>query len=307
MAVKVVLFLLFITLGYATYSEPITPLPQSIEYDKQKALLGKKLFFDSMLSKDGTVSCASCHDLQRGGVDNVKIAIGIKQRKGTFNTPTVYNTRYNFRQFWDGRAETLEDQVIQPIINPVEMGESIEVVLEKLKKSDYKQAFEEIYEDGVTVKNLSNVISEFEQALITPNAPFDRYLRGDKNAINKEEKLGYELFKAKGCISCHHGIGVGGNHFNKFGILQSFQSKQLGRYNVTHDEKDKYYFKVPSLRNVALTAPYFHDGRAKTLLEAVKMMSLYQLGRHMTQKELQAIVAFLMTLTGEIPSIAKQK
>jgi cytochrome c peroxidase len=302
MAVKVVLFLLSITLGYAAYSEPIKPLPQSIEYDKQKAMLGKKLFFDSMLSKDGTVSCASCHDLQRGGVDNVKISIGI-----TFNAPTVYNTRYNFRQFWDGRSETLEDQVIQPIINPVEMGETKETLLVKLEKSDYKKAFEEIYEDGVTIKNLSNAISEFEQALITPNSPFDRYLRGDKNAINQEEKLGYELFKSKGCISCHHGIGVGGNHFNKFGILQSSKSKQLGRYNITHDEKDKYYFKVPSLRNVALTAPYFHDGRAKTLLEAVKMMSLYQLGRHMTQKELHAIVAFLMTLTGEIPSIAKQK
>lgn len=299
------LFLLCITLGHTSYAEPIQPLPQHIEYDEEKALLGKKLFFDPLLSKDGTVSCATCHDLSDGGDDNREIAVGINQRKGTYNTPTVYNTYYNFTQFWDGRVESLEEQVMLPIVNPVEMGETEETLLAKLEKSSYKQAFEKLFEDGLTIKNLSNVISEFEKALITPNSRFDRYLRGEKDAISKQEKYGYHLFKSKGCINCHHGIGIGGNHFNKFGIIQSFTGDQLGRYNVTHDEEDKYYFKVPSLRNVALTAPYFHDGRAKTLLEAVKTMSFYQLSRHMSNDDLDAIVAFLKTLTGEIPPIAK--
>jgi len=299
------MYILCITLGYATYSEPIEPLPQNIEYNENKALLGKRLFFDPMLSKDGTISCATCHDLNEGGDDNIEIAIGINHKKGTYNTPTVYNTHYNFVQFWDGRVETLEEQVLLPIINPVEMGETKETLLEKLEKSSYKQEFEKLYEDGITIKNLSDVIAEFEKALITPNSRFDRYLRGEKDAINKQEKYGYQLFKSKGCINCHHGIGIGGNLFNKFGIIQSFAGEQLGRYNVTHDESDKYYFKVPSLRNVALTAPYFHDGRAKTLLEAVKTMSFYQLSRHMNKDDLDAIVAFLKTLTGEMPPIAK--
>ena len=290
---------------YAWSREPISPLPLKIEYDKEKAALGKKLFSDPALSKDGSVSCATCHNLQAGGADHVRFAIGIEGKKGEFNTPTVYNSRYNFRQFWDGRAKDLKEQAVSPIVNPVEMGNSIEALLKTLETSEYKAYFEQIYGDGIRIENVVDALSEFEKALVTVNAPFDRYLRGDENAISEEAKRGYALFKSKGCVSCHHGISVGGNHFNKFGIMEKIEQSHPGRFNVTLNESDKFYFKVPSLRNVALTAPYFHDGRSETLYEAVKLMSFKQLGRHMEDEELRAIVAFLKTLTGEIPDIAQ--
>ena len=298
------LFLFVVTFSLA--GEPITPLPQSIIYDRAKAALGKKLFHDPILSKDGTVACTNCHLLESGGDDDRDFSIGIRGQEGDINSPTVFNAVYNFRQFWDGRAKDLVEQAKGPIENPVEMGHMLDHAVEKVKaQPEYARSFEKLYSDGLNRETLVHAIAEFEKALVTPNAPFDRYLRGDEDAISEEAKQGYELFKSKGCILCHHGINVGGNLYNKFGIYEESNSSHLGRYNVTKKEQDKYVFKVPSLRNISLTAPYMHDGRAKTLEHAVLIMTQYQLGRHMEAEEIKAIVEFLKTLTGEKPKILR--
>ncbi len=185
------------------------------------------------------------------------------------------------------------------------MGNTFENLIKTLEKSHYKNSFEEIYNDGITKDSITDAIATFEKTLITPNAPFDKYLKGQDDAITPKQKEGYALFKSKGCITCHHGINVGGNLYNKFGIMENAKSVQLGRYNVTKKERDKFYFKVPSLRNVALTAPYFHDGRTKNLASAVKIMARLQLGRQISEDEVEKIVAFLQALTGELPKISK--
>jgi cytochrome c peroxidase len=282
-------------------SEPITPLPQSVKVDQKKAELGKKLFFDPILSHDGSVSCATCHNLQEGGDDGLKFSFGIKGQQGAVNAPTVYNAVFNFRQFWDGRAKNLQDQAAGPIENPVEMGSSFNEVIPKLKKSKYKQLFDALYDDGITKQTITDAIAEYEKTLISPNSRFDKYLKGNKSALTQNEKEGYALFKSKGCVSCHHGQNIGGNLYNKFGIFNESNSEWLGRYNITHKERDKYFFKVPSLRNIARTAPYFHDGRTYSLNEAVKIMAQYQLGRHITEDEITKITTFLKSLNGELP------
>lgn len=284
----------------------LVPIPTDIKVDAQKVALGEKLFFDKILSKDKTLSCANCHHLQHNGADNTRYTEGIEGQVGLFNVPTVYNAVYNFRQFWDGRAKNLKEQALNPITNAVEMGNSLPVVLHDLKESSvYPPLFNEIYADGITESNLADVLSEYEKTLTTPNSPFDRYLKGELKALNARELEGYRLFKTKGCISCHNGVNIGGNLYNKFGIFKDAESRELGRYNTTHKEQDKYVFKVPSLRNIALTAPYMHDGRAETLKDAVNIMSKYQLGRPMQKDELESIVLFLETLTGEFPQSVK--
>jgi len=299
--------ILIIWLGpLVLWGADLVPIPLELQVDKKKAALGKELFLDPILSKDKTLSCASCHILEHNGADTVQFSKGIEGQDSAFNAPTVFNAVYNFRQFWDGRAKNLKEQALNPIVNPIEMGNSIPVVMEDLKNSEkYTRMFKMIYTDGITEANLAEVLAEFEKTLITPNAPIDKYLRGDKNALNDHEIEGYRLFKEKGCISCHNGINIGGNLYNKFGIYKDAKSKQLGRYNVTQRDEDKYVFKVPSLRNVALTAPYMHDGRAKTLEEAVNIMVKYQLGRTMKKDELHLIVDFLKALTGELPESVK--
>jgi cytochrome c peroxidase len=208
---------------------------------------------------------------------------------------------FNFRQFWDGRAKDLQDQAAGPIENPIEMGNTFNELIPKLNHTEYKKQFAAIYKDGITKNNITDAIAEYEKELITPNAAFDRYLKGDETALTPQQKEGYQLFKSKGCISCHHGVNIGGNLYNKFGVFQEINSSNLGRYNVTHKERDKYYFKVPSLRNVARTAPYFHDGRTYSLHAAVALMAEVQLGRKITKEEVDSIVAFLKSLNGEIP------
>jgi cytochrome c peroxidase len=286
------------TLLFAT--EPIVPLPQSIPVDSQKAALGKALFSDPILSRDQSISCQSCHLLASGGDDNLKFSFGIKGREGSINAPTVYNAVYNHLQFWDGRAKNLKEQAKAPITNPVEMGNSQANVIKTLKNSNYNDAFKKIYKDGVTMDNIADAIAEFEKTLITPNSPFDRYLRGEVDAISDVQKEGYALFKSKGCISCHHGINIGGNHFNKFGVVSDINQSHPGRYNVTKKEHDRFFFKVPSLRNISLTAPYFHDGRTFDLKEVVRIMAKHQLGRKMSEAQIEKIVAFLHSLNGEI-------
>lgn len=301
---KYLFSLIFIT-TYLVADTLISPLPQKVEVNAAKAKLGKALFFDVRLSKDGSVSCASCHILNEGGDDNLPVSFGYNGQTGTRNAPTVYNAVYNFRQFWDGRAADLQDQAADPIENPVEMANSFKKLIPKLEKTPYKKAFEAIYKDGISKNNITDAIAEYEKTLITPNAPFDKYLKGDNNALSKEAKEGYEIFKTKGCVLCHQGINIGGNMYNKFGIYSESNSKDLGRYDVTHKERDKGYFKVPSLRNIARTAPYFHDGSEPSLREAVLTMSEYQLGREITNEEVNKILAFLKSLNGELPKNIK--
>jgi len=304
---RFILFIIIIQLYVVVIeASQIRPVPMSIEVDEKKVELGRKLFFDTILSKDNTISCASCHDLQNGGDDGLKFSFGISGQEGEINAPTVYNAVFNFCQFWDGRAKDLKDQASFPIENPVEFGHSREALVKILKSNEiYVDLFNDIYKNGISKDNISDAIAEFEKTLITPNAPFDRYLKGDENAITKKEKDGYKLFKYKGCIICHNGVNIGGNLFNKFGIYKDTKSTQMGRYNITKKEEDRYVFKVPSLRNIELTAPYMHDGRFDTLKDAVEFMAKYQLGRYMEENEIDAIVAFLNSLTGEIPKSIK--
>ncbi len=299
-------FVAFLLQTTVLFCAELIPLPFDVEVDDKKVQLGKKLFLDTILSKDKTLSCMSCHNLKHNGADTVSYSKGIKNQKGKFNVPTVFNAVYNFRQFWDGRAKSLKEQALEPIQNPVEMGHSIPNAIRDLKNaSAYVKAFNTIYEDGITENNLADALTEFEKTLITPNAPFDKYLRGDKNAISKSAVQGYKLFKDKGCISCHNGINIGGNLFNKFGIYGDIGSKEKGRYALTKKEEDMYVFKVPSLRNVAITAPYMHDGRTESLAEAVNFMVMYQLGRRIGDEDLRDIVSFLESLTGDLPKIVK--
>lgn len=302
---KVMISSVFV-ISFIIGEEPIKPIPQSIVYDRAKALLGKKLFHDPILSKDGAVACANCHQLDSGGDDGLNYSKGIRGEEGKINTPTVFNAFYNFRLFWDGRAKNLEEQVLGSIEGPGGMGHTMKGAVAQLKKErEYRDMFAKNYPDGITSGNLVDAIAEFEKALITPDAPFDRYLRGDENALTNEAKKGYRLFKSKGCILCHNGVLVGANLYNKFSIYQESNSTHLGRYNVTKREEDKYVFKVPSLRNIALTAPYMHNGCVETLEEAVYRMIHYQLGRSMDSEEVWAIVEFLESLTGEIPDITR--
>lgn len=278
------------------------PLPNKVEANQDKVKLGKRLFLDTMLSKDDTISCASCHSLSNYGVDSLATSFGIDGQKGLINAPTVYNSSFNFVQFWDGRAKDLKEQAKGPIVNPIEMGSDFDEVISKLSNDiEYKNDFDKIYKDGITVDNIADAIAEFEKTLITPNSKFDKYLRGEEK-LNEDEMAGLELFKSKGCIACHNGINIGGNLFQKIGVFANFKrgAHHLGRYNVTQKEDDKYFFKVPSLRNVAKTAPYFHDGSIETLDKAVEKMAFYQLGRKLKKEEIDKIVKFLHTLTGEI-------
>ncbi len=298
-------FILLCIFFSTIYGEPITPLPKYIKTDVKKVRLGKALFFDPLLSKDGTISCASCHDIDHGGDDGKPVSTGIFGQKGSVNSPSVLNALFNFRQFWDGRAKDLQEQAAGPIENPVEMGNSFKNLIETLKHSSYNKQFMTIYKDGITKENITDAIAEFEKTLITSNSPFDKYLRGDQGAITQQQKEGYALFRSKGCIACHHGQNVGGNMYNKFGIIVTIDDTNLGRYSVTGNESDKHFFKVPSLRNVALTAPYFHNGSVKTLKKAVYFMAKHQVGRPITEEEVLKIVAFLNSLTGSI-SIDKE-
>ena len=301
------LFLYTIFITFIVAKELITPIPLSDSYDFQKALLGQKLFFDTKLSHDDTVSCASCHNIADGGDDNLRVSFGIKGQTGTRNSPTVLNARYNIAQFWDASAKDLEAQAAGPIHNPVEMGSNFKEAVIKLKKDKlYQKLFHKIYKDGITGKNIINAIAEFEKTLITPNSRFDKYLRGDKDILTQDEKDGFKTFKEYGCISCHNGINIGGNLIQKIGIINRFDTDDLGRFNITHNPLDRYYFKVPTLRNIALTSPYFHTGRVKKLRDAVVLMVQYQVGFPIDDKKIDNIVKFLNTLTGETPKELKE-
>ncbi|MDX8403406.1 MAG: cytochrome-c peroxidase [Mariprofundaceae bacterium] len=287
--------------------EPIQPIPQTVQIDTRKVVLGERLFHDERLSGDDSISCAHCHDLDRGGVDGTKHSFGVEGREGPINSPTVYNSGLNFVQFWDGRAATLEDQIEGPVHADKEMNSNWPQVIKKLSADkSYPGDFRNIYKDGMTPENIKNAIAEFERSLNTPNSRFDRYLRGEDDAINNDEKSGYTLFKDYGCAACHQGANVGGNIYQIFGVMGDYFKDRGnltkvddGRYNVTGNEEDRHVFKVPSLRMVTLTAPYFHDGSKEELEDAIKVMAKYQLGRKIADEDIKMIIQFLHTLPGE--------
>ncbi len=293
--------------------EPLKPLPELGELNMKKVALGRKLFHDPILSGDGTISCSTCHTLDHGGAEPRKTSTGIRGQVGPINSPTVLNSSLNFVQFWDGRAKDLREQAEGPVANPIEMGATWDGVVKRLKASDeYATEFASLYEDGVTKNNVTDAIAVYEEALITPSR-FDRYLRGDENAITEAEKKGYETFKEVGCPTCHNGVLVGGGMFQKMGLLQDYfkdrgtevTEADLGRFNVSKNPAEKHFFKVPTLRNVELTPPYLHDGSRATLEETVRIMGKYQLGRDLSEAQVSSIIAFLKSLTGELPAHAR--
>ncbi len=301
-------YIIFLTFTFVLCAnQTITPIPLTMDYDKDKVALGKKLFFDSILSKDGTISCQSCHTLPGSGADTKVFSFGVNTEEGKLNTPTVLNAIFNFSQFWDGRSKTLYHQTLSHIINSLEMQSSIENIIKKLKNSSYKIQFQKLYKDGVTQKNLLDSVVEFEKALITPNSKFDSYLRGDNGALNTQEKRGYKKFKEIGCINCHNGVNIGGNMYQKVGLIIPYKEAFNGRYNVTARERDKQVFKVPTLRNIELSAPYFHNGSIKTLEGAIINMRKHQLGIIANGNDITDIEAFLKTLTGKLPVILKEE
>ena len=287
--------------------EPIQPLQPAKVTDAAKVELGKKLFFDPRLSRSGFISCNSCHNLGMGGSDNVAASVGDRWQKGGINSPTVLNSVLNIAQFWDGRAKNLADQAGGPIANPIEMNSSHEAAVATLRSiPGYVQEFKSVYKvDAIDIQQVTDALATFEATLVTPNARFDKWLKGDKKAITDVELKGYQLFKSSGCVACHNGPAVGGNMFMKMGVVAEYKTNHPaeGRSAVTGNDIDRFTFKVPTLRNVELTYPYFHDGAAKTLTEAVDIMGRLQLGRVYSAEENAQIVAFLKTLTGDQPKI----
>lgn len=295
-----------ISAAWAVSDEPIQPIkPAKIE-NPAMVELGKKLFFDPRLSKSGFISCNSCHNLSMGGSDNLKTSIGDHWHQGPINAPTVLNSSMSLAQFWDGRAVDLKAQAGGPIANPGEMGFSHALAVGVLESIPaYRAEFKQVFgTDKIDIDKVTTAIAEFEKTLVTPNSRFDKWLEGDKNAITANELAGYRLFKESGCVACHNGPDVGGNSFKKMGVVEPYKTSNPaeGRMAVTGNNADRFSFKVPSLRNVELTYPYFHDGAANTLPEAVNIMGRMQLGKQFTPEENAKIVAFLKTLTGDQPS-----
>lgn len=286
-------------------SEPLRPIVAGAPLDPARVALGARLFREPRLSRDGTVACSSCHDLDRAGVDLLPRAKGLGGAVGARNTPTVYNAWLNPTQFWDGRAASLEAQITGPLTAADEMGATWPAVLATLTADpDYARAFTAAY-GAVTRPAVEDALATFERSLSTTGSRFDRFLRGDVTAISGEEAEGYRVFKSYGCASCHQGANVGGNMFEKLGVLEEYVPPRggpvdLGRYKVTGREEDRHEFRVPSLRLAALTPPYFHDGSVATLEEAIQVMARYQLGRQIGAREERLLVLFLRTLPGEI-------
>ena len=288
-----------------TIAEPIRPLPEVKKEDLLSPMvtLGRKLFHDTRLSGDGTVTCASCHAIDKGGDDGAKISTGIRGQVGFINSPTVLNSGFNFRQFWDGRAKNLDEQASEPVESEIEMGAVWEEVVARLDSDkELKKQFELAFGDKkITQTNVTYAIARYQETLITPS-PFDEYLNGNANAISFEAKQGYDKFKKYGCVACHQGINVGGNLYQYFGVLQKIDLDVHldDRSNPIVNERDEeiQFVKVPSLRNVALTAPYFHQGVINDLSTAIKIMGFSQTGYKIPDEDVQKIEAFLHSLTG---------
>ena len=293
--------------AWAVIDEPIQPIQPAKVTNPALVELGKKLYFDPRLSKSGFISCNSCHNLSMGGTDNIKTSIGHNWTQGPINAPTVLNSSMNVAQFWDGRAKDLQAQAGGPIANPGEMASSHMLAVQVLESiPQYVMEFNKAFGTSkITINEVTKAIAAFEETLVTPNSRFDKWLAGDKKALSANELAGYKLFKESGCVACHNGPAVGGNTYQKMGLVEAYSTSNpaQGRVAVTGEDADRFKFKVPTLRNVELTYPYFHDGAANTLAEAVDTMGRIQLGKKFTDDENDSIVAFLKTLTGEQPNI----
>lgn len=283
---------------------PIQPLPKIVAIDDDWRLLGQALFHSTLLSKDNTVACSSCHLITAGGDDGFALSTGVGDKKGTRNSPTVLNAVFNFRQFWDGREPNLELQVENPIHNPVEMATDWPEVIGKLSKDPYfSNAFIALSKDGVSAENITKALVIYEESLVTPDSPIDRYLLGDKNALTAQQKRGLDKFINYGCTTCHQGKNIGGNFYQKLGRINAIPEvlrQDLGKYEFSKEEADKYVFKVPTLRNIAETAPYFHNGSVATLEEAVDIMASTQLGMELSEQDNRDIVALLRSFSAPV-------
>jgi cytochrome c peroxidase len=272
-----------------------------------KVDLGRMLYYDPRFSRGQDISCNSCHPLDRYGADGQPTSEGFQHAHGSRNSPTVYNAAGHLAQFWDGRAATVEDQAKGPVLNPVEMAMPSEKAVVDVLESipEYARVFHSAFPDDpdpLTLDNMAKAIAAFERKLVTPSR-WDKFLRGDDAALTAEEKAGFNAFVEAGCDTCHAGTYVGGNIYRKLGIAEPWPDQtDPGRYQVTKDESDRFVVKVPSLRNVAKTGPYFHDGKVSTLEQAVTSMAQHQLGKPLGTAEVKVIVAWLGALTGEIPS-----
>jgi cytochrome c peroxidase len=303
---------------YKTFFTPIEGYATSKDYTitEERILLGKHLYFDNRLSKDGKNSCNSCHNLKSFGVDNLALSVGDLGKNGTRNSPSTFNSALHFLQFWDGRAVDVEEQAGGPILNPAEMNiPSKRFLVDRLSKiKGYPELFKKAFpkaDTSLTYWNIQQAIGSFERTLITPSK-FDKLLKGDNEALNEKELKGLASFSDNGCITCHNGALLGGTSFQKFGVHSNYweatKSTTIdnGRFDVTHNEFDKYSFKVPSLRNVEKTSPYFHDGSVNDLHQAVKIMAKIQLNKDLGDEEINNIVAFLNTLTADISDEQKK-
>ncbi|SFQ08504.1 cytochrome c peroxidase [Nitrosomonas cryotolerans] len=296
-----------VTSVHVSANEPIQPIKAVKPENPKMVELGKMLFFDPRLSKSGFISCNSCHNLSMGGTDNIPSSIGHAWYQGPINAPTVLNANMNLAQFWDGRAKDLKEQAGGPIANPGEMAFTHELAIEVLDSiPQYRAYFKQVFgSEKINIDSVTTAIAAFEETLVTPGSRFDKWLEGDQAALNKIELEGYKLFKSSGCAGCHNGPAVGGTLYQKFGIHTPYktENKAEGRKAVTGKETDLHVFKVPTLRNIELTYPYFHDGAVATLEEAVSTMGKLQLDRTFNEQEVASIVAFLKTLTGKQPNI----
>ena len=285
---------------------PQEVLPSDYELSEELITLGRMLYYEKRLSINQQVSCNSCHLLDKFGVDGLPNSIGHNGARGDRNAPTVYNAALHLAQFWDGRAPTLEAQAEAPILNPIEMGmpseESVEGVLKSIP--GYRPLFEAAFpnqDEPITFEHTALAIGAFERRLMTPSR-FDRFLEGNPWQLSEQEKRGLRTFNEVNCTMCHLGPAVGGSMYQKMGLVEPYETEDLGRFNVTGQESDKYVFKVPSLRNVAKTGPYLHDGSIETLDETIRIMAKYQLGEQLTDEQVADIKAFLGSLTGDIPT-----
>ncbi len=289
------------------YPEPVRALqgPDSLRVKTVQVRLGKQLFHDKRLSGDGSLSCASCHDISKGGDDGRATSVGIRGQMGSINAPTVLNSGHNFRQFWDGRATSLAHQALGPVANPMEMGAHWTDVVERLSSDEVLlDLFDEAFGTRkIESALIAEAIATFERTLVTP-APFDRYLNGNRAAISPEAVQGYALFKEYGCIACHQGVNLGGNLMQYFGAFHMIDADEGGQARGRSSDHPTPVYKVPTLRNIAVTAPYFHTGSVSTLSDAVRVMGAAQLGRIIDEADIALIVVFLESLTGEIPEHA---
>ena len=292
---------------FAAPSTALQPIPEPQMQGPVKIDLGKRLFEEPMLSKNLSTSCSSCHQLKNAGVDNLPRYLTMDKKPGAVNTPSIFNSSLNFRQFWDGRAKTIADVVNDHVSDKTIFDNNWPSIVEKIGKNTlYDNDFKIAYPEGVTQETINDALKSYIDNLLTSKSKFDLYLKGDKTALTNDQLKGYRLFRKYGCATCHQGPNIGGNLYQRMGVYKNYfadkgtiEKADLGLFNVTGKEEDKFYFKVPSLRNISLTGPYLHDGSVKTLPEMIQIMGVYQVGQPIRTEEADSIAQFLQSLNAK--------